>query len=45
VSCESSESELWKRMTESDRKILEIGLRFRNPDEAWKFWVPLVLHN
>jgi len=32
-------------MIESDRKIPEIGLRFRNPDEAWKFLVPLVLHS
>jgi len=26
-------------MTESDKKIPEIGLRFRNPDEAWQFWM------
>jgi zinc finger SWIM domain-containing protein 3 len=26
-------------MAESDKKIPEIGLRFRNPDEAWQFWV------
>ena len=45
LSCGSLESELWKGMTESDRKIPEIGLRLRNPDEAWKFLVPLVLHS
>ena len=39
LSCGSLKSELWKGMAESDKKIPEIGLRFRNPDEAWQFWV------
>jgi len=39
LSCGSLKSELWKGMVESDKKIPEIGLSFRNPDEAWQFWV------
>ena len=39
LSCGSLKSELWKGMAESDKKIPEIGLSFRNPDEAWQFWV------
>ena len=26
-------------MTEIDRMIPQVGLRFRNCDEAWQFWV------
>jgi len=26
-------------MPELDKKILEVGLRFRNSDEGWLFWV------
>jgi zinc finger SWIM domain-containing protein 3 len=26
-------------MAEYDRNIPKIGLRFRNPSEAWQFWV------
>jgi len=26
-------------MAEIDRRIPQVGLRFRNCDEAWQFWV------
>ncbi|KAG2540871.1 hypothetical protein PVAP13_9NG587142 [Panicum virgatum] len=26
-------------MAEVDKKMRELGLRFRNPDEGWLFWV------
>lgn len=31
----------WKAMTETgmSKGTPQLGLRFKNPDEAWKFWV------
>ena len=30
---------MWKAISEVDRKIPEVGMKFKTPDEGWLFWM------